>query len=67
MNFHVLDILSIALILFIASIYLVKNFINIYNKKCGAICSGCSSNSSCGKKSFIEKSVVKPIHFKPKE
>ncbi len=66
MNAHILDILSIMLVVSIASIYLLKTFVNMRNKKCGTICSGCSSTKSCSTKSFVKQPTTRPIHFKPR-
>lgn len=63
MNFHMLDIMSVGCIGFLAIFFLYNNYKKIKKNKCATICSGCSVGS-CSTKSFVvdKKTIIlKPI------
>ncbi|HMT02893.1 MAG TPA: hypothetical protein PKD00_06215 [Burkholderiales bacterium] len=64
MGFHILDILSVAIIGLITIFFVIKSIIKTANNKCETICMGCSNSGSCSTKNFsVEAIQSKPIKF----
>ena len=64
MGFHILDILSVAIIGVITIFFVIKSIIKTANNKCVNICAGCSNSGSCSTKNFSIGSIQsKPIKF----
>ncbi|MFN8770190.1 MAG: FeoB-associated Cys-rich membrane protein [Neisseriaceae bacterium] len=63
MNKHMLDILSVAIIILIAALFLIRVYFKMKKNKCVTMCNGCDRNK-CSSRSFAGPTIYKDHQVK---